>query len=95
MFRMGWVEEVTGLVDSVCAPDAPAMNSLGYRSIVDALQGGTDPTETIDQVITLTQQYAKRQETFFRSIREAHWVDIGEPDARDTLRALVGSSLGL
>ncbi len=95
MFRMGWVEEVAGLLETGCVSDAPAMNSLGYRSIADALQNGADPMATMGQVITLTQQYAKRQETFFRSIREAHWVDIGEPDAGDKLRSFITGQSGL
>jgi tRNA dimethylallyltransferase len=91
MFRNGWVEELGRLLASGCHPEAPAMNSLGYRSIADAVGAGTDPLATTDAVITLTQQYAKRQETFFRSIPEAHWVDIGERNATDKLRSLVVS----
>jgi tRNA dimethylallyltransferase len=91
MFREGWVEEVVTLLGSGCAPEAPAMNSLGYRSIAEAVLAGTDPLAMIDPVTRLTQQYAKRQETFFRSIPGAHWVDIGERDAADKLRGLVAS----
>jgi tRNA dimethylallyltransferase len=91
MFRAGWVEEVTQLLGSGCPPDAPAMNSLGYRSIADAIRAGTDPLATTARVITLTQQYAKRQETYFRGLPGVRWIDMSAGGARETLARLVAS----
>ena len=46
-----------------------------YRQWLD------DPRSCLDEVITSTQQYAKRQETFFRSEKDAIWIDVSRPDA--------------
>lgn len=95
MYRRGWVEEVRGLVEGGVGTDAPAMNSLGYDVIAEAIRLGENPEATLDRVITLTHQYAKRQETFFRSVPDAHWLDISQPKAVNTARRLARDHLGL
>ncbi len=52
-------------------------------------------TRPFDTVITRTQQYAKRQETFFRSERDAHWVDVSAPDWVQAVKGLIRMHLGL
>lgn len=80
MFASGWVDEVRGLLDGGCPVDAPGMNSIGYAEIARAILAGLNPTETMDAVITSTQQYAKRQETFFRRDKDALWIDVTRDD---------------
>lgn len=89
MYRAGWVGEVRALLDQGWGPESPAMNSLGYRTIAEAILSGRDPEATLPRVVTLTQQYAKRQETFFRSMPAAQWVDMGRDDALDRITRLV------
>ncbi len=80
MFEAGWVDEVRRLLESGFGSDAPGMKSLGYGEIAGALEAGTDPFKTVDHVITITCQYAKRQETFFRSEKDAFWFDVSGRD---------------
>jgi tRNA A37 N6-isopentenylltransferase MiaA len=54
------------------------MNSLGYRTIADTIGRGDDPYSCLDAVTRETQQYAKRQETFFRSEPDATWIDVSK-----------------
>ena len=89
MFSSGWVDEVRALLDRGVDAKQPAMNSLGYDTIANAIESGGDPLKIQDQVITLTQQYAKRQETFFRGISGAHWVDVTESGALDKVKRLI------
>lgn len=95
LFDAGWVEEVRGLLSRGVSPDAPAMASLGYGEIADALSRGENPRDALARVIVLTQQYAKRQETFFRSVENAVWIDMTHADADDRARVLVGDFLRL
>jgi tRNA A37 N6-isopentenylltransferase MiaA len=71
------------------------MASLGYGEIADALSRGENPRDALARVIVLTQQYAKRQETFFRSVENAVWIDMTHADADDRARVLVGDFLRL
>jgi len=89
MFDAGWPHEVRGLLDAGVEPDAPGMLSLGYAEIARALIEGRSASGQVEDVITRTQQYAKRQETFFRGDPDAVWLDVGSPGWEIGLLALV------
>jgi tRNA dimethylallyltransferase len=95
MYKAGWVDEVRSLLGRGIGLDAPAMGSLGYGVIARAILEGEDPASTLPIVVTLTQQYAKRQETFFRSESDAHWIDMSKPTGIDEARRLVAGHIGL
>ncbi len=78
LFEVGWPAEVERLLASGVPLSAPAMNSLGYRTIAEAILRGEDPQSCLDAVTRETQQYAKRQETFFRSEPDAVWIDLSQ-----------------
>ena len=92
MFEAGWVEEVQSLLDAGVDPGAPGMQSLGYGEISLALMEGRPASGVLDEVITRTQQYAKRQETFFRGERGAVWIDVSVQGWESELRALVAGA---
>lgn len=89
LFRSGWADEVRALLARGAPAGAPGMQSLGYGAIATALSKGEDPRSCLDEVITSTQQYAKRQETFFRSEKDAIWIDVSRPGADDEAHAKV------
>ena len=76
MYSAGWADEVQRLLDAGHRPDGPGMRGIGYGEISSALLAGSDPNGTVDEVIVRTQQYAKRQETFFRKYNGAVWLDV-------------------
>ena len=94
LFAAGWVDEVRRLLTSGLDAGAPAMNSLGYAEIARAIREGADPEECVERVITLTRQYAKRQETFFRREPDAVWIDVSRGDAAAQVHARVAHFLG-
>lgn len=89
MFRAGWIAEVESLLARGYDSGSPGMISLGYRELTDAIEAGRDPRETIDDIITHTRQYAKRQDTFFRSEPDAVRIDVSSPSFREQAFALV------
>jgi tRNA dimethylallyltransferase len=95
MFDRGWVNEVRALLKSGVPIEAPAMQSLGYSEIAAAIDRGTDPADTFDTIVTRTQQYAKRQETFFRSVEDAIWVDMSVAGAAGQIEEWLGEQLGV
>lgn len=68
MFRGGWVEEVRGLLHRQQDPGAWPNKPIGYLEIAEALQGRRSMEEVLETIVRKTQQYAKRQETFFRGL---------------------------
>lgn len=65
MFRMGWVDEVKQLIETVPA-DAIAWKASGYRNIRRFVEGHCTFEEARERTIIDTRQYAKRQRTWFR-----------------------------
>lgn len=77
MIANGLVGEVESLLQSGISPkpEGGAMQAIGYKEIVSALQGEI----TLDQAIALIKQnsrrYAKRQWTWFRHDERTQWFD--------------------
>lgn len=63
MIEMGWPEEVAACVAAGHREDLLALRPLGY----DLWLEGGDPDRCEARIVTATQAYARRQETFFRN----------------------------
>jgi tRNA dimethylallyltransferase len=70
MFGRGLVEETKRVINSPAARQA-----LGYRQVIEHLEGKRSLEETIALVKLRTRQYAKRQLTWFRRQAQAEWID--------------------
>jgi tRNA dimethylallyltransferase len=67
MFAGGAIEEVEALRRLDLDPSLPVMKAIGVREIGDWLDGVTGRDEAIALATIATQQYAKRQRTWFRN----------------------------
>ena len=67
MFAGGAVEEVAALRALELDPSLPVMKAIGVREIGGWLDGALDREEAIALATIATQQYAKRQRTWFRN----------------------------
>jgi len=74
MIAAGFVEEVQGLLNQFQQLSRTASQAVGYREIIEHLEGKHDHPETIALIKTHTRQFAKRQETWFRSLSECRRV---------------------
>jgi tRNA dimethylallyltransferase len=82
MFANGFVDEVrTLLARYPLTPDHPSMRCVGYRQVLDVLQGRAVEAEMVDRALFATRQLAKRQVTWLRSLPGA----IVSCDADDAL----------
>lgn len=72
MVDAGWVEEVSVLLERFDA-DSPAFQAIGYRQIAGFLQGRSSLEEAVEDTITATRRFAKRQLTWFRRQRDVEW----------------------
>jgi tRNA dimethylallyltransferase len=74
MFAEGLVEETRGLLSRFGALSRTASQAVGYREAIEHLAGSRGLAETIEQVKARTRQFARRQETWFRSLSELRRV---------------------
>ena len=78
MIANGLVEEVRGLAAKGCTRDMVSMQGLGYKEIVDYLEGRVSLEEAIYIIKRDTRHFAKRQLTWFKREKEVIWVDKNE-----------------
>lgn len=75
MAEQGLVEEVTRLKEMGCHSQMVSMQGLGYKEILDYLDGRCTLDEAIYIIKRETRHFAKRQLTWFRREREVIWLD--------------------
>lgn len=85
MLEGGWVEEVRSLLDGGCSAELHCFKALGYREIASHLRGESTQDEMRDQIKAKTRQFSKRQMTWLRKEREAHWIEFDGIDAGEAL----------
>lgn len=75
MFAAGLVEEVEKLLEQYQSLSRTASQAVGYREVIEMLQQGTSLEATIERVTVRTRQFARRQETWFRSLSECRRIE--------------------
>jgi len=75
MIRLGLVDEVQQLLKNGLFKGSTAMQALGYKEIVQALDGEISMAEAIDAIKQGSRHYAKRQLTWFRRDERVHWIE--------------------
>lgn len=76
MMEQGLVEEVRKLKMMNCTRDMVSMQGLGYKEMLDYLNGITTLEEAVSILKRDTRHFAKRQITWFKREREVHWLNL-------------------
>ena len=74
MLQQGLVEEIRTLLASGIPQKCTAMQAIGYKEFVSALDGQCSVEEAADEVRKSSRHYAKRQLTWFRRNKNIHWI---------------------
>ena len=75
MMARGLEGEVRALLDRGVPPDCTAMQAIGYKELAAAIRSGRPIPEGAEEIKLRSRQYAKRQLTWFRRNRSAHWFE--------------------
>ena len=75
MIEAGLEQEVTGLLKSGYSENLKSMQSIGYRHMVAFIKGNLSRKEAIRTMKRDTRRYAKRQMTWFRSVKDIIWIE--------------------
>lgn len=75
MIRQGLVEEVAGLRQKGVFKGMTSMQALGYKEILDYLDGSITLDEAIYRIKRDTRHFAKRQITWFKREKEVTWIN--------------------
>ncbi|MBP5281374.1 MAG: tRNA (adenosine(37)-N6)-dimethylallyltransferase MiaA [Lachnospiraceae bacterium] len=92
MMEQGLLEEVKRLKEMGCTREMTAMQGLGYKEILDHLNGDCTLEEAVARIKLSTRHFAKRQLTWFRREEGVIWINKQEYDHDDgrMLEAMLG-----
>ena len=85
MMEMGLMEEIRNLLDSGIPEKCTAMQAIGYKEFVNALEGREPLSQAAEEVKKASRHYAKRQLTWFRRNPAVHWLVRSGDDDREIL----------
>ncbi|MCI6938061.1 MAG: tRNA (adenosine(37)-N6)-dimethylallyltransferase MiaA [Clostridiales bacterium] len=74
MLKMGLMEEIRELLASGIPAKCTAMQAIGYKEFVNALNGEESVQTAAEEVKKSSRHYAKRQLTWFRRNPRLHWL---------------------
>lgn len=86
MVNDGLIEEVKGILEKY-NKFPTAMQGLGYKEVVEYLNGETSKEEMIEKIKLETRHYAKRQLTWFRKNKETIWIN-GENSIQNNINII-------
>ena len=85
MFADGFVDEVRTLLEKHATLGKTARQAVGYAEVVAHIQDGVDYDETVQRTKTRTRQFAKRQDTWFRSLSECRFIARSDGDTVEAI----------
>ncbi|MCF2938315.1 tRNA (adenosine(37)-N6)-dimethylallyltransferase MiaA [Paenibacillus alkaliterrae] len=78
MMEQGLIDEVKRLLERNLPSHAVAMQGLGYKEMADYLHGNCTLEAAVERLKRDTRRFAKRQLSWFRHMKNIHWIDMGE-----------------
>jgi tRNA dimethylallyltransferase len=94
MFDIGLVDEARGLIERHPQLSRTALQAVGYRESFALLRGEALLPDTIEQVKIRTRRFARRQETWFRSLSECRVVTLDETSDSPTIARQIAEQGG-
>ncbi len=76
MLSEGLVEEVKDLLDKGYHKNSASMKAIGYKEIIEYLEGNCTLEEAVNILKRNTRRFAKRQYTWFLKDENVKWFDI-------------------
>src|SRR5688572_23620128 len=93
MFARGLVGETRELLKEGLERNRTAMQSLGYRQVIEHLRGERSLDQTIELVKQKTRQFAKRQLTWFRHQLDLNWIRVADGQSDESIATAIANLL--
>lgn len=88
MFAHGLVAEVEGLCGQGLSEALTSRQAIGYKEVIDALEGRCTMEEAREEIKRRSRRYAKRQLSWLRRDGRVRWLDydtMGEDEAAEAI----------
>lgn len=94
MFATGWREEVERLIEDGVKRDMPSMSAIGYRQLIDNIEGRIDDAKMREQTLIGNHRLIGAQNNWFKMRDERiAWIDIADGEQVDKAAELVSEWL--
>lgn len=80
MIDEGLVEEVQGLRNMGISREHTSMQAIGYKELMEFLDGNCNFDEAVEKIKQESRRYAKRQITWFKRNKDIHWVSVANDE---------------
>lgn len=80
MLKNGLVKEVENLKKQGLTKENQAMKAIGYKEVLDYLDGNISYEKMVDEIKQHSRNYAKRQLTFLRGMDNVNYVDADDKE---------------
>jgi len=89
MWAAGLVDEVRSLLPAGLAEGRTASRALGYAQVLSMLDGRCAPAQAVQDTVSATRRFARRQESWFRRDTRIVWLPATAPDLRERALAVI------
>jgi tRNA dimethylallyltransferase len=83
MLSEGLVDEVRSLIEKGYNKNLVSMRGIGYKEIIEHLEGSTDYEEAVSILKQNTRRFAKRQYTWFLKDKSIKWFSMDNLEETD------------
>jgi tRNA dimethylallyltransferase len=91
MMADGLLAEVAGLLEEPAPLSRTAQQALGYKELIEHLEGKVALADAVAAIVLRTRQFAVRQERWFRRDPRIRWVTIENDPVAEALPVLLNS----
>lgn len=91
MWAAGLVDEVRALIPLGLRRGVTASKALGYRQVLQFLDGEIDEAQAREATVRGTRRFARKQLSWFRRDQRIAWYPAGQAGLAQTLAATLGS----
>ena len=85
MIEVGFVDEVKNILKNGFDKNLNSLNTVGYKEIIQHLEGELSIERAIELINRNTRHYAKRQMTWFKKDERIQWFDINDINELDQI----------
>ena len=78
MIENGLIDEVRGLLEKGYSRGINALNTVGYKEVIDYIDGKITKEDMIRLMKQNTRRFAKRQLTWFRADKRIRWIPMND-----------------
>ena len=92
-FSQGFVDEVKWLLDNGFDERFNPLKGLGYRELTEYHRGKLTLEQALEQSISRTKAFCRRQQTWFKKFEPAVWFDMSESNHEEEIIKTINSHI--